>query len=120
MNPLYYLAFAAGFVVAGGLAGVGGWAYDTLIDDPAVASETRKICVSQATQAALEAQLAAQRRAQEKIDALTKQFAENAQRRSAENAQTLRELNDEITAFENAGGSMCSVTVDNLDFLRPR
>lgn len=119
LGPLHYAAFAAGFVVCGGLAGLGGWAYDNLVDDPAVVRETKAGCAAEASRAAMEATIAQRARDLQKMEEMQREFDAIMRQRAAGNAQVQRELEDEIRAFETSVGSACSVTVDNLDFLQP-
>lgn len=118
LTPLHYTAFAAGFTLAGILAGAGGWAYDQLFDDPSVVRETKATCVAEATAAAAAARIAQWRYDQAKAEEAQRAFEEIQRQRLAGNAQIQRELEDEIREFETTVGSACSVTVDNIDFLR--
>lgn len=119
LTPLHYTAFAAGFTLAGALAGVGGWAYDNLFDDPAVVRETKRNCAAEASAAAMEATIAQWQRQKAKIEEMERAFDEILRQRMAGNAQIQRELEDDIREFEATVGSACFVTVDNIDFLRP-
>lgn len=119
MIDLSTIVGIGGFALGVAVAGAGSWAYDGLWDDPAVVRETRASCAAEASQAAMEATIAQWQRSQAKIDELNRQFDEISQERARAQSQANRGLNEKIAAFEAAGLSQCSVTVDNLDFLRP-
>ena len=116
IGPLQYVIAAGG--LAAGLAM--GWAYDRYIDDPALIKTVKAGCQYEAESAASRARLEQWRRNQAVIDQLNADFARQTRQRAAEQAQIDREIDDDIIAFETAGRSQCSVTVDNIEWLLPR
>lgn len=125
LTPLHYVAFAVGFAAAGALAGVGGWAYDAWVDDPAVEREaTAKAdaaCAIRTMDAANRAESATRALLQSQYDEAFRMFREaiDSSQQAAADAQT--RLQEEIVAYETelaTEGRSCPVTQRDLDWVR--
>lgn len=124
MGWLNYLIGAGGFAAGLALAAGGYWAYDGLIDDPAVRQDQQQICEVTYSSIAATAAALERKRQQDIIDDLTRRFNIQIAQRQKEQVEATRELEHEIAEYEAMAaadpGGVCAVTDDNLDFLQPR
>lgn len=116
-----FLAVIATPIGAGALVAAGFFAWNSLVDNPRVAREATAGCLSTVETAALEAQLAEERRRRAAATAALELYRRQADADAAAAAAAAEDLQKRIADYEKelaGAGRGCALSADDLRWLR--